>query len=68
MANGQMAIQTKSLSILEDQMQHEFLACKKAQEYACSFENPALKSLADSMAKNHRARFDRLFDYLNSHA
>jgi hypothetical protein len=31
MANqGSTAIQTKSLTILEDQMQHEFLACKKA--------------------------------------
>ena len=63
-----MAIQTKSLSILEDQMQHEFLACKKAREYAGSFKNPALKNLADTVACAHRERFDRLFDYLNSHA
>ena len=63
-----MAIQTKSLSILEDQMQHEFLACKKAREYACSFSNPALKNLADTVANAHRERFERLFDYLSSHA
>lgn len=68
MANGSMAIQTKSLTILEDQLQHEFLACKKAQQYAHSFDNPALKNLADMMARHHRERFDRLFDYLNSHA
>ena len=68
MANGSTAIQTKSLTILEDQMQHEFLACKKAEQYARSFDNPALKNLAGTMARHHRERFDRLFDYLNSHA
>ncbi len=62
------AIQTKSLTILEDQMQHEFTAYKKAEQYAQSFEDPALKNLAGSMARHHRERFDRLFDYLNSHA
>ena len=62
------AIQTKSLTILEDQLQHEFLACRKAEQYAQSFENPALKNLSGSMAQHHRERFDRLFDYLNSHS
>ena len=68
MTNGSMAIKAKSLTILEDQLQSEFLACKKAQEYAASFENPALKNLANTVAQHHRERFDRLFDYLNSHA
>ena len=62
------AIQTKSLTILEDQLQHEFLACKKAKQYAASFDNPARKNLANTMADCHRERFDRLFNYLNSHA
>ena len=62
------AIQTKSLTILEDQMQHEFDALKKAEHYAQTFEDPALKSLAGTMACHHRERFDRLFDYLNSHS
>ena len=66
--NGATAIQTKSLTILEDQMQHEFLACKKAEHYAQTFENPALKALAGTMARHHKERFDRLFDYLNSHS
>ncbi len=65
---GSTAIQTKSLTILEDQMQHEMLACKKARQYAGSFDDPALKNLADATANDHRDRFDRLFDYLNSHA
>ena len=67
-SNDSAAIQTKSLTILEDQMQHEMLACKKAEHYAQTFENPALKNLASTMARHHRERFDRLFDYLNSHA
>ena len=61
-------IQTKSLTILEDQMQHEFLACKKAEYYAQTFENPTLGNLAGELAQQHRQRFDRLFNYLNSHA
>lgn len=65
---GSTTIQTKSLTILEDQMQHELLACKKARQYAQSFDNPALKNLADATANHHRERFDRLFNYLNSHA
>ncbi len=68
MTNGSAAIQTKSLTILEDQMQHELLACKKARQYAQSFENPALKNLAETVAQRHCERFDRLFNYLNSHA
>lgn len=63
-----MDIQTKSLTILEDQMQHEFLACKKAESYAQAFENPSLRDLASDLAQQHRQRFDRLFGYLNSHA
>ena len=69
MANGSsQAIQTKSLTILEDQLNHEFLACKKAEHYAQAFANPALKNLACTLARHHRERFDRLFDYLNSHS
>ena len=68
MANGSATIQTKSLTILEDQMQHEMLACKKARQYAQSFENPTLKNLAETVANKHRERFDQLFNYLNSHA
>jgi len=66
--SNSMAIQTKSLTILEDQLKHEFLACKKAEHYAQTFEDPVLKSLACNMARHHKERFDRLFDYLNSHS
>ena len=69
MANpGNAAIQTKSLTILEDQMQHEFLAYKKAEQYAKTLTNPSLQTLAGDLAMKHRTHFDRLFNYLNSHA
>lgn len=61
------AIQSKSLTILQDQMRGEFLACKKAEQYAQTFENPQLRDLACDLAEQHRQRFDRLFGYLNSH-
>lgn len=65
---GNTAIQTKSLTILEDQMEHEMLACKKAEQYAKTFTDPQLQNLANTLAQQHRQRFDRLFQYLNSHA
>lgn len=65
---GNMTIPAKSLTILEDQMQHEFLACKKAEDYAQAFQNPTLKTLAGNLATCHRQRYNRLFDYLNGHA
>ena len=66
--NENTMIQTKSLTILEDQMQHEYLACKKAEHYACTFEDAQLSNLANQIAADHRQRYDRLFNYLNSHA
>ncbi|MBQ3168158.1 MAG: hypothetical protein IJB99_00200 [Clostridia bacterium] len=59
-------IQSKSLSILQDQLTHEFIACKKAERYAESFQDAGLKQLASELANCHRARYNRLFDYLNS--
>ena len=67
MQNNSM-IQTKSLTILGDQMQHEFVACRKAEFYASEFADPQLKAIATQVASDHRQRFDRLFNYLNSHA
>lgn len=61
-------IQSKSLTILEDQMNHEFLACKKAEHYASTFEDVQLSELSRQIAACHRQRYDRLFNYLNTHA
>ena len=61
-------IQSKNLTILEDQMNHEFLACKKAEHYASTFEDATLRSLSGQIAACHRQRYERLFNYLSSHA
>ena len=66
MQNQNAMIQAKSLTILGDQMQHEFVACRKAEFYASSFTDPQLKSVAAQLAGDHRQRFTRLFNYLNS--
>ena len=64
-ANG--SIMSKSLTILEDQLKHEFLAAKKAECYSAQFNDPQLSQLAVRIAGEHRARYDRLLGYLNSH-
>lgn len=68
MPNPGAGIQSKGLTILEDQLNHEFLAFKKAEAYAETFENMQFKNLAMDLAQQHRQRYNRLFDYLNSHA
>ena len=68
MQNQNSMLFSKSLTILGDQMQHEFVACKKAAFYANSFSDPQLQAVANQLATDHRQRFDRLFNYLNSHA
>jgi len=65
---NQKALESKSLTILSDQMQHEYVACKKAEFYASSFADPQLQAVARQLAGDHRQRFTRLFNYLNSHA
>ncbi len=68
MTNGSGTIQSKSLPILGDQMQHEFQSFIKAEHYACTFQDESLKTLAGQLANGHKQRYDRLFNYLNSHA
>ena len=68
MQNQNTMIQAKSLTILGDHMQHEFVACRKAEFYASSFTDPQLQAVATQLAGDHRQRFTRLFNYLNSHA
>jgi len=58
---------SKSLTIIEDQLQHEFLAAKKAEVYSAQFADEQLAQLAMRIAGEHRARYDRLLGYLNSH-
>lgn len=67
MQNQNSMIQSKALTILGDQMQHEYVACKKAEFYASEFTDAQLKAVANQIAGEHRQRFDRLYNYLNSH-
>ena len=64
----QTMIPAKSLTILEDQLQHEFLACKKARVYAQQMQDVQLRNVATQVANAHCQRFERLYNYLNSHA
>ena len=67
MQNQNRTIAAKSLTILGDQMQHEYSACKKAEFYASTFSDPQLKAVATQLSAEHRQRFDRLHNYLCSH-
>ena len=64
----QTMIPAKSLTILEDQLQHDFLACKKARVYAQQVQDAQLRNVATQVANAHCQRFERLYNYLNSHA
>jgi len=68
MQNQNNTIAAKHLIILGDQMQHEYVACKKAEFYANQFGDSQLKAIADQLACDHRQRFNRLYNYLSSHA
>ena len=63
----QPEIESKNLTILEDQMKHEVLAAKKSQVYADYFQDPALKSMAQQLAKHHRDNFGNMLSYLETH-
>lgn len=60
-------LESKNLTILEDQLKHEALAAKKSEVYTEYFADPALKSCAQQLAKHHREHFQNLLTYLESH-
>ncbi|MGI5850122.1 MAG: spore coat protein [Christensenellales bacterium] len=66
-SSTQPELESKNLTILEDQMKHEALAVKKSELYAGYFQDPALKSCAQQLAKHHRDNFNGLLSYLESH-
>ena len=59
------SIDTKDLSILQDEMYSEALLFKKCTVYAGYFNDPALKRMAENAAGHHRRHFDTLHGYLN---
>ena len=60
-------IESKNLTILEDQLNHEALAYKKSEVYSNYFTDPSLKTMSNQIAQHHRQNFDNLLNYLNSH-
>ena len=68
MQNQNTNIPAKNLTILGDQMQHEYTACKKAEFYASTFTDPQLKAVANQLGADHKQRFTRLYNYLYSHS
>ena len=63
----QSMLPAKSLTILEDQMNHEALAFKKFETYSLACQDTALKNLCESAKNMHKRHFDMLFTYLNDH-
>ena len=57
---------SKDLSILQDEMHSEALLCKKYSVYAGYFNDPKLRSLAQTAAEHHRRHFESLQSYLNA--
>ncbi len=64
---NQPQVESKNLTILDDQMKHEALACKKCEVYSGYFADPALKTTAQKLARHHKSNFDNLLNYLESH-
>jgi len=62
---GQNAgLTSKDLTVLQEQMDAEYRANRKASAYAQTMSDPALRGLASTLAQHHRARFDALYSFL----
>ena len=48
------SLTSKDLTVIEDQLTHLATACRVAQGYAGSFQNPQLRTLAGAIAQHHR--------------
>lgn len=60
-------IESKNLTIIEDQLKHEALAAKKSEIYADYFQDPELRSLAQQLSRHHRDHYNNLLGYLDTH-
>jgi len=66
-SNVTSMLPAKSLTILEDQMNHEALAYKKFDSYERACQDQELKDLCRNAKQMHKKHFDTLFSYLNDH-
>ena len=60
-------IETKNLTIIEDQATQEMVMSKKMEHYSTQLTDQQAKNMATELARNHRNHFDNLLNYLNSH-
>lgn len=60
-------LESKNLTILEDQLNHEALAYKKCDQYSQYFVDQNLKNISQQIAQHHKQHFDNLLNYLHSH-
>ena len=60
-------LDSKNLSILEDQLKQEALCYAKCNQYAQTLTQADSKNLANRIAQTHKRHFDSLLNYLNSH-
>ena len=60
-------IAAKNLEVLSELMLIEELAYKKCDLYSRVFKDGALQTQCRDLAENHKARFNALHEYLNSH-
>ncbi len=58
---------SKSLIILEDQLNYEALSVRKYNLYASYCCDPNLKNVCERAEQMHRRHFDTLYNYLTSH-
>lgn len=60
-------ITAKNLEILSELMLIEELACKKCETYAPILGDGELSEQCRTLAGAHRERFEKLYNYLNTH-
>lgn len=57
---------SKDLQEISELLDTESLAYKKCKSYACLVSDPTLQDKLCCYAKNHKARFDKLLNYLEN--
>ncbi len=67
MSNNKPQIESKNLSIIDDQLSHEALAVKKYKHAAEMCTSQDIVDLCNQAAQKHRKNYDDLLNYLNTH-
>lgn len=67
MTQNKPQIESKNLSVIDDQLSHEALAVKKFKQAAQMCTNQQLVDLCTQSAQKHKKHYDDLLNYLNTH-